>query len=387
MEGPSRPHGGSLVDRRLTAEDAENALGRALELTTLPLDARAVSDLEMIATGAMSPLTGFLGRTDYLAVLESMHLGPEYRGLIWPLPIVLPVDPVVAKGLRDGQEVALQAPDGALLALLTVQEVFQRDLTHEAEAVYGTTDPTHPGVATTLAQPRAAVSGPVSIFRLPDPAFPAYHLSPRETRAAFAARGWRTVAGFQTRNPVHRAHEYIQKCALEVVDGLLLHPLVGQTKSDDVPVATRIRSYEVLFEHYYPHDRVLLSAFPAAMRYAGPREAVFHAICRKNYGCTHFIVGRDHAGVGGFYGPFDAQRLVQQHAAEIGVTPLAFENAFYCKRCGGMATIKTCPHPETDHVNLSGTAVREMLRRGEIPPPEYSRPEVARLLADAMRQG
>lgn len=382
----SRPHGGHLVERLLPVDEAAVALGRALELAVLPLDERAVADLEMIATGAMSPLTGFLGRADYQAVLTGMHLGPEYHGVIWPLPIVLPAEPTLAKGLRDGQEVALQAPDGALLGLLTVEEVFLRDLAHEAQAVYGTSDPSHPGVAQTLAQPRAAVSGPVSVFRLPEPAFPAYHLSPRQTRAAFAARGWRTVAGFQTRNPVHRAHEYIQKCALEIVDGLLLHPLVGQTKSDDVPVATRIRSYELLFDLYYPKDRVLVSAFPAAMRYAGPREAVFHAICRKNYGCTHFIVGRDHAGVGGFYGPFDAQRLVQEHAAEIGVTPLAFENAFFCKRCGGMATVKTCPHGEADHVNLSGTAVREMLRRGETPPPEYSRPEVARLLADAMRQ-
>jgi sulfate adenylyltransferase len=251
--------------------------------------------------------------------------------------------------------------------------------------VYGTADPAHPGVAATLAQPQAAVGGPVSVFRLPEGEFPQYRLTPRQTRGVFDERGWRTVAGFQTRNPVHRAHEYIQKCALEIVDGLLLHPLVGQTKDDDVPAATRLRSYEILFAHYYPADRVLLSVFPAAMRYAGPREAVFHAICRKNYGCTHFIVGRDHAGVGAYYGPFDAQRLVREVAAEIGITPLPFDNAFYCRRCGGMATAKTCPHPAADHVTLSGTAVRAMLRRGETPPPEYSRPEVASLLAAAMR--
>ncbi len=384
--GPSEPHGGRLQERLLAPEEAQVAQGRALELTALPLDERAVADLEMIATGAMSPLVGFLGRQDYQAVLESMHLGPGLGGVIWPLPIVLPADPVAVRTLRDGQEVALAGPDGRLLAILTVEEVYQRDLEREAHAVYGTTDRTHPGVAATLAQGRAAVAGPVQVFALSEPQFPGYHLTPRETRAAFAERGWRSVAGFQTRNPVHRAHEYIQKCALEMVDGLLLHPLVGQTKSDDVSAATRLRSYEVLLEHYYPRDRVLLATFPAAMRYAGPREAVFHAICRKNYGCTHFIVGRDHAGVGGFYGPFDAQRLVQQWAHEIGVTPLAFENAFFCRRCDGMATLKTCPHPDSDHVSLSGTAVRAMLRRGETPPPEFSRPEVARLLAAAMRE-
>ena len=386
VEGPSRPHGGLLVDCLLDGERARDAAARAVELAALPLDARAVSDLEMIATGAMSPLAGFLGRSDYTAVLEGMHLGSGYGGVIWPLPIVLPADPERAGALRDGQAVALQAPDGTRLGILTVEEVYLRDLEREARAVYGTVDPSHPGVAATLAQPRAAVAGPVSVFRLPAPDFPAYHLTPRQTRAAFAARGWQTVAGFQTRNPVHRAHEYIQKCALEIVDGLLLHPLVGQTKDDDIPAPTRLRSYEVLFEQYYPRDRVLLAVFPAAMRYAGPREAVFHAICRKNYGCTHFIVGRDHAGVGGFYGPFDAQRLVSEYAVELGVTPLAFENAFYCRRCGGMATAKTCPHPDEEHVTLSGTAVRAMLRRGETPPPEFSRPEVARLLADALGQ-
>jgi sulfate adenylyltransferase len=385
LPGPNLPHGGRLVQRLLPEDQAAEAAGRALELRQLPLDERAAADLEMMATGALSPLAGFMGREDYAAVLESMHLSAASGGLLWPLPIVLPVDPAEARRLRDGEEVALALPGGPPLATLTVEEVFLRDLEREAKAVYGTADPAHPGVAMTLAQPRAAVAGPVRVFRLPEPEFPAYRLTPLETRRIFDARGWRTVAGFQTRNPVHRAHEYIQKCALEIVDGLLLHPLVGKTKDDDVPAPVRIRSYEVLFENYYPKDRVLLAVFPAAMRYAGPREAVFHAICRKNYGCTHFIVGRDHAGVGGFYGPFEAQNLVRTLADEIGVTPLPFDNAFYCRRCGGMATAKTCPHPASEHVVLSGTAVRAMLRRGETPPPEYSRPEVARLLAEAMR--
>ena len=382
--GPSVPHGGVLCQRLLDGEEAALAAGRSLELRRLPVDVRAAADLEMMAVGAMSPLTGFLDRGDYEDVLQTMHLGPAYGGCLWPLPIVLPAEVELARNLRDGEEVALTLGDTAL-GLLTVEEVFVRDLAREAQAVYGTTDPSHPGVAATLAQPRAAVAGPVSVFRLPEPAFPALALTPAQTRAAFAERGWRAVAGFQTRNPVHRAHEYIQKCALEIVDGLLLHPLVGQTKSDDVPAPTRIESYRVLLRQYYPQDRVLLGAFPAAMRYGGPREAVFHAICRKNYGCTHFIVGRDHAGVGSFYGPFDAQNLVRELATEIGVTPLAFENAFYCRSCGGMATIKTCPHPEDERLVLSGTRVRAMLRAGETPPPEYSRPEVARLLAAAMR--
>ncbi len=383
--GPVRPHGGRLIQRLLPADEAALEAGRAVELRALPLDARGVSDVEMIATGAMSPLVGFLGRRDYDAVLQTMHLGPAYGGVVWSLPVVLPAELDVARGLRDGEDVALVAPDGPM-AILTVEEIFVRDLEREARAVYGTTDPSHPGVATTLAQPKAAVAGPIRVLRLPVPDFPELHLSPLQTRQAMAERGWRTMAGFQTRNPVHRAHEYIQKCALEIVDGLLLHPLVGQTKSDDVPAPTRIRSYEVLFQNYYPQDRVLLAVFPAAMRYAGPREAVFHALCRKNYGCTHFIVGRDHAGVGGFYGPFDAQDLVLQLAPEIGVTPLPFQNAFYCNRCGSMATEKTCPHGEEHHVSLSGTRVREMLRQGQTPPPEFSRPEVARVLIEAMRE-
>jgi sulfate adenylyltransferase len=385
VPGPNRPHGGRLVAALLPPERAADAAGRALELRALQIDLRTAADLEMLANGGFSPLSGFLGREDYESVLERMHLGPAYGGLLWPLPVVLPADPEVARGLRDGEAVALILPGEGPLAVLSVEEVFVRDLRREALRVYGTDDPAHPGVALTLAQPAAAVAGPVEVFRLPQPEFPEYRLTPLQTRALFDERGWRTVAGFQTRNPVHRAHEYIQKCALEITDGLLLHPLVGATKEDDVPAATRLRSYEVLFRGYYPPERVCLAVFPAAMRYAGPREAVFHALCRRNYGCTHFIVGRDHAGVGGFYGPFDAQRLVLELAPEIGVVPLPFENAFYCRRCGGMATVKTCPHGEADRVSLSGTAVRAMLRRGEVPPPEYSRPEVAALLAAAMR--
>ncbi len=385
LPGPNSPHGGRLVTALLSADRAAHAAGRALELRTLSIDARAASDLEMLATGGFSPLRGFLGRADYEGVIEGMHLGPAYGGLLWPLPVTLPLDPHVARQLGDGEEVALAQPGEPPLAVMSVEEVYVRDLEREARLVYGTADPAHPGVAMTLAQPRAAAAGPLQVFRLPEPEFPAHHLTPLQTRALFDERRWRTVAGFQTRNPVHRAHEYIQKCALEITDGLLLHPLVGQTKGDDVPAATRMRSYEILFREYYPRDRVCLAVFPAAMRYAGPREAVFHALCRRNYGCTHFIVGRDHAGVGGFYGPFDAQDLVLRLAGEIGVVPLPFENAFFCHRCGGMATLKTCPHDEADRVSLSGTAVRAMLRRGETPPPEYSRPEVARLLAEAMR--
>lgn len=377
-------HGGKLIDCFAPRDLRPSLLERARTLPPIRLNRRQISDLELIATGAASPLTGFLCRDDYLGVVNEMRLA---SGVLWPMPITLAASEEDALRLRVGSDAALVDEAGAPLAILHVEEIYPYDKEHEAREVYRTADQAHPGVAALYAQGDRLIGGPVEVVQLPPHTdFPEYYLTPRETRAAFAARGWRTVVGFQTRNPVHRAHEYIQKCALEIVDGLLLHPLVGETKSDDIPAEVRMRCYEVLLENYYPRDRALLSVNPAAMRYAGPREAVFHALIRKNYGCTHFIVGRDHAGVGSYYGTYDAQKIFSElDAAEVGIVPLMFEHSFWCKRCEGMASAKTCPHGPEDRVSLSGTRVRQMLRSGEMPPPEFTRPEVARILIEAMR--
>lgn len=374
------PHGGRLVNRVLPPERAQEMRERAPSLPQVRLTPRQLSDLQMIAQGAFSPLEGFMGRRHYLSVLRHMRLAD---GTVWPLPVTLAVGGE-AKGLREGREVALISPDGQLAGILELEERYSYDKEEEARRVFRTDDPQHPGVAALLSQGDVLLAGKVWALEVDRGPFPQYHRTPAETRAEFARRGWRTVVGFQTRNPIHRAHEYIQKCALEVVDGLLIHPLVGETKADDVPAAIRLRCYEALLEGYFPRERVVLSVFPAFMRYAGPREAVFHAICRKNYGCTHFIVGRDHAGVGRYYGPYDAQHIFREfRPEELGITPLFFENAFYCRRCGAMATAKTCPHPPEARVELSGTQVREMLQQGQPPPPEFTRPEVARILLEA----
>ena len=373
-------HGGTLVSRVIAREEYPAALELAATLPSVRVDARTVADLELIATGAYSPLAGFMGLADYQRVLHEMRLA---NGLPWSLPITLRVTD--ATKVRD--TVALEAPDGGTVALLEVREVFTHSKEEEARLAYGTTDPKHPGVAQLFGQGDFLVGGDIRLLRRTTPAFPELALDPADTRRTFAKRGWRTVVGFQTRNPVHRAHEYIQKAALETVDGLLLHPLLGPTKDDDVPAAVRVQSYRVLLERYYPRDRVVLAGFPAAMRYAGPREAVFHALVRKNYGCTHFIVGRDHAGVGSYYGSYDAQRIFDRFApGELGIHPICFEHTFYCQRCGGMASPKTCPHDAESHVTLSGTKVREMLRSGTLPPPEFSRPEVGQVLADGLRE-
>jgi sulfate adenylyltransferase len=366
-------HGGDLVDR---TGDRPADLD-ALELVTLT--SRELSDLDMLASGALSPLEGFMGGEDYESVLETMRLA---RGLPWALPVCLAVDEAPA-----GDRVALADAAGKPYAVLEVEQVFEYDKQREAQQSFRTTDDAHPGVARLYEQKPLYLSGGVTVFERAQPPFPELAMDPAETRAAFAERGWRRVVGFQTRNPIHRAHEYLTKVALETVDGLLIHPLVGDTKSDDVPAQTRVDCYRVLLDGYYPADRVLLSAFPAAMRYAGPREAIWHAICRKNYGCSHFIVGRDHAGVGDYYGTYDAQLIFDEFEPhELDIEPMFFEHSFWCRACGSMASAKTCPHPADDHVFLSGTKVREMLGAGELPPEQFSRPEVAEVLIEAYRQ-
>ncbi len=367
-----KPHGGTLVDRTGERPDDLDALA-PVELTS-----RELSDLDMIASGALSPLEGFMGADDYESVLETMHLT---NGLPWALPVCLAVD-----GPPQSDRVALTDETGRAVAVLDVEGVYDYDKGREAELCFRTRDTAHPGVARLDAQKQMYLAGKVTVFERATPTFPELALDPAETRAVFAERDWKRVVGFQTRNPIHRAHEYLTKGALETVDGLLLHPLVGDTKSDDVPAATRVECYRVLLQDYYPNDRVVLSAFPAAMRYAGPREAVWHAICRKNYGCSHFIVGRDHAGVGDYYGTYDAQLIFDEFEPhELDIEPMFFEHAFFCRRCDQMATPKTCPHGGDDHVFLSGTKVRELLAAGELPPVEFSRPEVAEVLIEAYR--
>jgi len=381
------PHGGTLVDLLLPEPERGSAAAEAEHLPKLVVNEREVSDLEMLTVGALSPLTGFVGETDYVSVLETMHLS---NGLAWSIPVTLSLTEEDVKRIGAGNAVALLPAEGAApIAIVEVSEVFKRDRQKEAESVFGTEELEHPGVKALHDAGDFCLAGTVRALGLPEhDDFVPYRLTPAQTRAAFAQRGWRTVVGFQTRNPIHRAHEYLQKCALEIVDGLLVHPLVGATKGDDVPADVRMRCYEALFEGYYPKDRAMVSVFPAAMRYAGPKEAIWHAICRKNYGCTHFIVGRDHAGVGSYYGTYDAQKIFERfEPGELGITPLMFEHSFWCNACEGMASPKTCPHGEDTRVSLSGTKVREMLRAGEKPPIEFSRPEVAEILIAAMREG
>ncbi|HET6380061.1 MAG TPA: sulfate adenylyltransferase [candidate division Zixibacteria bacterium] len=378
------PHGGSLVDRVLTGERREAALERAATLPSVTLTSVAASDLELIGNGAFSPLTGFMGEADYRSVVDDLHLAD---GTLWSIPITLSVSREVADTLSIGGEVALADEGGRILGILELAEKYTYDREHEAAQVFRTTEEAHPGVARIYSGGEVYLGGEVWVLNGPaDPPFAAYRRTPAEVRALIAERGWRRVVGFQTRNPIHRAHEYLTKVALEIVDGLLVHPLVGDTKSDDIPADVRMRAYEALLHDYYPEARTLLSVYPAAMRYGGPREAIFHAIARKNYGCTHFIVGRDHAGVGNYYGTYDAQRIFDDISSEdLGITPLFFEHTFWCNACKGMASYKTCPHGESDHLILSGTRVRAMLSSGEMPPPEFSRPEVAQILIEAYR--
>lgn len=380
------PHGGSLIERLAPPSVHDRAYEEAHALPRIVIDARVLSDLRLLGNGALSPLDGFMTGKRYNSVVRDMRLEND---LVWSMPITLPIDSVAYAGLAGAERVSLVC-DGVIVATLEIHDVFEPAKIDEALKVYGTDDPAHPGVKVLFEQGDLYLGGPVTVFQsaYDHQELAEYQLSPKEVRAAIAERGWRSVVAFQTRNPIHRAHEYLQKCALEMVDGLLIHPLVGQTKADDVDAHTRFACYETLLSVYYPAERVLLSAFPASMRYAGPREALFHAICRKNYGCTHFIVGRDHAGVGNYYGTYDAQKIFDGFGPEeIGIVPLKFEHAFYCDACQGMASAKTCPHSLDHHLFLSGTKVREMLQSGQVPPPEFTRPEVARILIQSAQAG
>ncbi len=383
MSGLIPPHGGTLINRVADDATAAKLKSQAASLKRINLSAKQSCDLEMIAIGAFSPLTGFMGKADFESVCKHMKLA---GGEIWPIPILLSVNPADAP--KVGERVALFAPNGVLQAVMTVKESFAHDKKLEIPNVFRTEDPAHPGVAQVMAEGDLCLAGPVDVVTVcVDPsgpeAFLDFRQTPAQTRAEFERRGWKTVGAFQTRNPIHRAHEYLCKCTQEICDGLLIHPLVGETKKGDIPASTRMDCYRVLIDKYFVGDRTHLSVMPAAMRYAGPREAVLHAVVRKNYGCTHFIVGRDHAGVGNYYGTYDAQNIFNDlDAAKLGITPLKYEHSAWCKLCGGMTTSRSCPHSNDHKIALSGTKVREMLATGQRPPMEFSRPEVADALMD-----
>lgn len=377
------PHGGRLKPLLLANEERDNELKKAKSLPKIRMTSRETSDLIMLGIGAFSPLDGFMHQEDYIKVVETMHLA---NGTLWPIPITLAVSMAQADRIKINDEIALVDDEtDELIGTLKVEEKFSYDKKHEVINVFRTDDEKHPGVAKVYAQPDTYIAGLVKVLsesEYPD-RFGSYYARPIETRAIFAQMGWEKVAGFQTRNPIHRSHEYVTKIALEVSDGVLIHPLVGKLKDDDIPADTRMKCYEVLLENYYPKDRVVCKVYPMEMRYGGPREAVLHAIFRQNFGCSHLIVGRDHAGVGNYYGPFDAQKIFEEiDEDELAIKPLNIDWTFWCYKCEGMASMKTCPHDKEDRLLISGTKLRQMLAGGERPAKEFSRPEVIDILMD-----
>lgn len=375
----------ALVNRILTGEKRQKVLGEVKEYPSIVVGDDMIMDAELIATGGYTPLEGFLGSQDLQSVLQNMRLT---NGTPWSIPIVLPVDEKTAGKVKGASAVAILDSSNTPIGVLHLEELYTYDKHLMAEKVFRTTDAKHPGVAKVNGWGEFLLGGKFDLVNRPKHPFERYHMDPAQTREAFESMGWKTIVGFQTRNPIHRSHEYLQKCALEMVDGLLIHPIVGWTREEDVPAELRIKSYEIMLNKYYPRNRVLFSTLATSMRYAGPKEAIFHALVRRNFGCTHFIVGRDHAGVGDYYGPYDAHRIFGEFDdGELGVTPLFFDNAFFCIQCDAMATEKTCPHLKSTRVSLSGTKIRELLSDGKKISEKVLRPEIAELLRDYYQKG
>ena len=378
------PHGGVLVGCFVKDVELKNLEQKANKLSSITVSKRVLCDIEMMAIGAFSPLNGFVGENDYKSIVENMRLS---NGLVWPIPITLQVKKEEYEKIKNQKEITLKNDLSETAAILNLEGIYKPDLKKEAELVFKTTDTNHPAVKYLFESGEYYLAGDVKVLKHTYDEFPEYNLGCAKTREIFAQRGWKRIVAFQTRNPVHRAHEYLLKVALETVDGLMLHPTMGETKGDDIPASVRMKCYKEILEKYFPKDRTLLCIMPASMRYGGPREAILHAIIRKNYGCTHFIVGRDHAGVGNYYGTYDGQKIFDEFKAEdLGITPIFFEHSFYCKACDGMASYKTCPHDKSNHLILSGTKVREMLKKGEILPKEFTRPEIAQILIESIKQ-
>jgi len=375
----SRPHGNKLIKRILLGEKRKEIEAREQEYKKLIIDEELIKDTKNIARGVFSPLEGFMNKLELETVVDEMHLP---TGVPWTIPIILDVEKEIADKIAIGENILLTDKAGKLIALFLVEEKYTFDKSRIAERVYQTLDENHPGVYETLGKKDFFLGGKVDLIDDSREPFPDFNLDPRETRVLFREKGWRTVVAFQTRNPIHRAHEYIQRCALELVDGLFINPLMGRKKKGDFTDEMILKSYRKMMSDFYPNDRVVMSILPTKMHYAGPREAIHHAIMRKNFGCTHFVVGRDHAGVGSYYDTYAAHRIFDDFP-DLGIEPLLFEHSFYCKECGNMATTKTCPHSKDSWLSPSGTKIRSIVTEGAEIDPYIMRPEVASILKNA----